>query len=75
MAIIAVLLLVALFNIKYLICLFLILKFLITAITPFAILMLVYKLVCFRIAKENYLRLKIFIKKIGNNTIKRKKVT
>ena len=51
MAIIAILLLVALFSIKYLICLFLILKSLITAITPSIILTLVYKLVYFRIAK------------------------
>jgi len=52
MAIIAVLLLVILFSIKYLICLFLMPKSLIIVTTPSMILMPVYKLDCSKIARR-----------------------
>ena len=52
MAVIAILLLVILSNIKYLIYLILMLKFLITVIMPFIILILIYKPVCFKIVKK-----------------------
>ena len=52
MAVIAILLLVMLSNIKYLICLFLILKSLIIVIMPFIMLMLVYKLIYSKIARR-----------------------
>ena len=63
MAVIAILLLVALFSIKYLIYSFLMLKSLITAIMLSAILTLVYKLVCSKIAKRVAWGLKSLLKK------------
>jgi len=52
MAVIIILLLVILFSIKYLICLFLILKSLIIATMPSIILMLVCKLVYSKIVRR-----------------------